>query len=267
MERLRSLLRALRPGIWTALLLWSSLARAEPGVAAPLRPIPESDSPNGEYALAWSIRGASASDWSRLQALDSAEAKDDGQGAAAMSLFFERLAGKGFERIENHVVHKKTGRSLSVLKGFHYWRLAALHPSHPQLILAWAPGSDHLLVMEELSRTWGEVALLEFAEGRVVRSQAVGSLLCKLAVSALAKTLRTAPKRATSPADLRCSAASAAFLAPDRVQLRAYIFKPMTAADQTPFDYEGELAVRILPPAGSALRIELESLKPVTSGP
>lgn len=231
--------------------LLASVSRAESTATLPIQVLPETDSPNGRYALGWSMHGVSAADWAKLR---------PPEGLTADVERFEKLLHGSYENIEDYVVLKKTGRPLALLKGIHYWNLAGYTASHRELIVAWSKNSERLLVIDNGKFSWVEIAFVELVEGRAASARPVGETIKQITLTALSRQFRDDQKFLRDKKRLVCYADRAEFLTADRLMIQIQVFHPKTDSDEDSFSYSGKLMLKLWRPDNGPLKLEFESL-------
>ena len=152
----------------TLLVLWPVLVLSAPPNAEPERRylvISETTSPNGDYAVAWTLPKGPQIDWEKFR---SGERNSEYLPALGNS--------KSNTEVEDNLVELKSGRMLAkVASG--YWALPEgsagsglkFHPDDEFLEVAWSDQSDFVLVLHRLrsGSVWGSLRAVRIADGAV----------------------------------------------------------------------------------------------------
>ena len=150
------------------LALWPVLALSARPNTEPERRylvISETTSPNGEYAVAWTLPNGPQIDWEKFR---SGERNSD---------YLPDLGNSNSHiEVEDNLVELKSGRMLAkVASG--YWALPEgsagaglkFHPDYEFLEVAWSAQSDFVLVLHRLRSgpAWGSLRAVRIADGAV----------------------------------------------------------------------------------------------------
>ena len=150
------------------LALWPVLALSAPPNTEPERRylvINETTSPNGEYAVAWTLPKGPQIDWEKLR---SAERNSD---------YLPDLGNSNSHiEVEDNLVELKSGRMLAMVASG-YWALPEgsagaglkVHPDDEFMEVAWSAQSEFVLVLHRLrsGSAWGSLCAVRIADGAV----------------------------------------------------------------------------------------------------
>lgn len=242
--------------------LFSLIATAQGSPPSP-SPLANTEAPNGEYALAWGIAGASEAQWSELWRLEAGDMSSQSNATRLFELF-EQLAGDDSKNIEDYVVSTKSGRILATLQGLHYYELGDQKPNREEFDVEWSRNSNRLLVIEEGRYNWREIVLVEFAGGLALRNQSVGEAIRQMAQNALVQAFGTDRKFQRDRRHLSYSAEQSKFLPGGRAQIDVNAYVPK-GSDRNSFGYLGRITFKILHRANNQFRLEFESMSKVNS--
>lgn len=173
--------------------------------AAPLAPeqdrpylvIPETTSPNGEYALAWALPKGPQIAWEEFRR---------GQRSS------DYLPDLTNAEIADNLIELKSGRTLAVVASG-YWALPTgdagagrkFHPDDEWLEVAWSPQSDSAVVLHQLRSgpAWGSLCALQIEGGVVTNRLENGDELAAAARAHLKKIYPKEYARAKDHLNLR----------------------------------------------------------------
>jgi len=165
--------------------------------------ISETTSPNGDYAVAWTLPKGPQIDWEKFR---SGERNSDYLPALENS--------KSHTEVEDNLVELKSGRTLAkVASG--YWALPEgsagsglkFHPDDEFLEVAWSAQSDFVLVLHRLRSgpDWGSLRAVQLKDGAVVSQLESGDDLEAAVRSHLKKFYRQEYERGKDHLNLRIS--------------------------------------------------------------
>src|SRR4030095_11733652 len=120
--------------------------------------IEKTASPNGKYAIAWTLPKGPKLDWEKFRSGES------GRNNVPIELYDTE---RDIE-VENHLIELRSGRKLAKL-GSSFWALPdGSHPNHELLEIAWSAKSDFAVVLQHLRFEWGSLEAAHLKDGAVV---------------------------------------------------------------------------------------------------
>ena len=150
------------------LVLWPVLVLSAPPNAEPERRylvIEETTSPNGQYAVAWTLPKGPQIDWERFRS-----------GERSSDYLPDLDNPKSDIAVEDNLIELKSGRKLATV-AVGYWALPKgdtgsgmkFHPDDEFLEVAWSVRNDFVLVLHRLrsGSAWGSLRAVRIADGAV----------------------------------------------------------------------------------------------------
>lgn len=184
------------------LALWPVLALSAPPNTEPDRPylvIAETTSPNGRYAIAWTLPKGAQIDWEKFRA---------GERGSDYLPDFE----KPENQIADDLIELDSGRKLAAVASG-YWALPEVgsgpkfHPDDEFMEVVWSGQSDCVLVLHRLRSgpDWGSLRAVQLKDGAVVSQLESGDDLEAAVRSHLKKLYRQEYERGKDHLNLRFS--------------------------------------------------------------
>ncbi len=182
------------------LVLWPLFALSGMSNAEPERPylvIAGTTSPNGRYAIAWTLTKSPQIDWEKFRA---------GERGSDYLPDFEKPENE----IADNLIELDSGRKLAAVASG-YWALPEsgsgpkLHPDDEFLEVAWSARNDFVLVLHRLrfGPDWGSLRAVRIADGAVAGQLETGAELEAAVRAHLKKTYPREYARHEDHLDLR----------------------------------------------------------------
>jgi hypothetical protein len=188
-------------------LVWSpSVALSAPPNPEPERPylvIEETTSPNGQYAVAWTLPKGPQIDWEKFRS-----------GERSRDYLPDLDNPKSDIEVEDNLIELKSGRKLATVAAG-YWALPkgdassglAFQSAEGFMEVAWSARSDFVLVLHRLRSgpEWGSLRAVQLEGGAVVSQLESGDGLAAALRSHLKKLYRQEYERGKDHLNLRIS--------------------------------------------------------------